>query len=128
MARCPARFAPDGSLTNVISEFAKACTACRRRKPLQKGTLAAGGFRLGLPFAYEWSVFGAAGGFRLGLPFAYQWPVFGIEVQGSAGGFGSPFCSNSIDCRSGERTKAIWPSRGGRLMVMPIFISLSQVE
>src|SRR5438874_13627102 len=108
MARCPARFAPDGSLTNVISEFAKACTACRRRKPLQKGTL-------------------AAGGFRLGLPFAYQWPVFGIEVQGSAGGFGSPFCSNSIDCRSGERTKAIWPSRGGRLMVMPIFFSLPQV-
>ncbi|MEA2914154.1 MAG: hypothetical protein QOJ15_6235 [Bradyrhizobium sp.] len=58
---------------------------------------------------------------------AYQWPVLGIEVQGSAGGLASPFCNSSIECRSGERTKAIWPSRGGRLMVMPIFISRSQV-
>jgi hypothetical protein len=58
---------------------------------------------------------------------AYQWPVFGIEDHGSAGGFGSPFCNSSIECRSGERTKAMLPSRGGRLMVTPIFISLSQV-
>jgi hypothetical protein len=57
----------------------------------------------------------------------YQWPVFGIEDHGSAGGFGSPFCSSSIECRSGERTKAMLPSRGGRLMVMPAFISRSQV-
>jgi hypothetical protein len=58
---------------------------------------------------------------------AYQWPVFGIEVHGSAGGFGSPFCNSSIECRSGERTKAMLPSRGGRLMVMPAFIRRSQV-
>jgi len=58
---------------------------------------------------------------------AYQWPVFGIEVHGSAGGFGSPFCNSSIECRSGERTKAMLPSRGGRLMVTPIFISFAQV-
>ena len=58
---------------------------------------------------------------------AHQWPVLGIEAHGSAGGFGSPFCSNSIECRSGERTKAMLPSRGGRLMVTPIFISFSQV-
>jgi hypothetical protein len=58
---------------------------------------------------------------------AYQWPVFGIEDHGSAGGFGSPFCNSSIECRSGERTNAMLPSRGGRLMVTPIFISLSQV-
>src|ERR1700710_103380 len=57
----------------------------------------------------------------------YQCPVFGIEAHGSAGGFASPFCSSSIECRSGERTNAIWPSRGGRLMVMPRFISRSQV-
>src|SRR6185295_16168708 len=57
----------------------------------------------------------------------HQWPVFCIEAHGSAGGFGSPFCSSSIECRSGERTKAMLPSRGGRLMVMPIFMSLSQV-
>src|SRR6516164_9115523 len=58
---------------------------------------------------------------------AHQCPVLGIEVQGSAGGFGSPFCKSSIECRSGERTKAMLPSRGGRLMVMPAFISFSQV-
>jgi len=58
---------------------------------------------------------------------AYQWPVFGIEVHGSAGGFGSPFCNSSIECRSGERTKAMLPSRGGLLMVMPAFIRRSQV-
>src|SRR5215475_10330126 len=56
----------------------------------------------------------------------YQWPVFGIEVQGSAGGLGSPFCNSSIECRSGERTKAMLPSRGGRLMVTPIFMRRSQ--
>jgi hypothetical protein len=58
---------------------------------------------------------------------AHQCPVFGIEAHGSAGGLASPFCSSSIECRSGERTKAIWPSRGGRLMVMPSFIRRSQV-
>lgn len=57
----------------------------------------------------------------------YQWPVFGIETHGSAGAFGSPFWSSSIECRSGERTKAMLPSRGGRLMVTPAFISFSQV-
>ena len=57
----------------------------------------------------------------------YQWPVLGIDDQGSAGGFGSPFCSSSIECRSGERTNAMLPSRGGRLMVMPAFIRRSQV-
>jgi hypothetical protein len=58
---------------------------------------------------------------------SYQCPVFGIEAHGSAGAFASPFCKISIECRSGERTKAIWPSRGGRLMVMPIFFRRSQV-
>lgn len=57
----------------------------------------------------------------------YQWPVFGIDDHGSAGAFGSPFCNSSIECRSGERTKAMLPSRGGRLMVTPAFISFSQV-
>ena len=61
------------------------------------------------------------------LPITYQWPVFGIDDQGSCGGFGSPFCSSSIECRSGDRTKAMFPSRGGRLMVTPAFMSLSQV-
>ena len=36
-------------------------------------------------------------------------------------------CNNSIEYRSGERTNAMLPSRGGRLMVMPSFISRSQV-
>jgi hypothetical protein len=52
---------------------------------------------------------------------AYHLPVFGIDFQGSAGGSASPFCSSSMDCLSGERTNAIMPSRGGRLMVTPAF-------
>jgi len=57
----------------------------------------------------------------------YQFPVFGIEDHGSFGGSGLPFCSSSTDCLSGERTNAMLPSRGGRLMVTPPFISFSQV-
>ena len=52
-------------------------------------------------------------------------PVFGIDSQGSFGGSAVPFCKSSIDCLSGERTKAIMPSRGGRLMVTPACISRS---
>src|ERR1700722_10965725 len=58
--------------------------------------------------------------------FAYHFPVLGIEVQGSLGGSGAPFCRSSIECLSGERTKAMVPSRGGRLIVTPAFISFSQ--
>src|SRR5262249_30098664 len=57
----------------------------------------------------------------------HHFPVFGIDFHGSWGGSGAPFCRSSTDCRSGERTKAITPSRGGRLMVTPAFISRSQV-
>src|ERR1700678_4549946 len=49
----------------------------------------------------------------------YQTPVLGIVVQGSAAGNAPPFCSSSIDMPSGERTKAMRPSRGGRLIVTP---------
>ena len=56
----------------------------------------------------------------------YHVPVFAIETQGSAGGFAAPFCSNSIEMPSGERTNAILPSRGGRLMTTPAFIKRSQ--
>jgi hypothetical protein len=59
-------------------------------------------------------------------PFAYHFPVLGMDVQGSFGGNGEPFCNSSIECLSGERTKAMEPSRGGRLMVTPAFISFSQ--
>ena len=38
----------------------------------------------------------------------------------------APFCNSSIECLSGERTNAMVPSRGGRLMVTPAFISRSQ--
>jgi hypothetical protein len=58
-------------------------------------------------------------------PRAYHFPVLGIDFHGSAGGSASPFCSNSIDCLSGERTNAIMPSRGGRLMVTPAFFRRS---
>ena len=58
----------------------------------------------------------------------YQAPVFGIEAQGSCGGSGSPSCRISIEMLSGERTKAMWPSRGGRLMVTPASIRRWQVS
>ena len=49
----------------------------------------------------------------------YQAPILGMVVQGSAGLSAAPFCSNSIEMLSGERTNAMRPSRGGRLMVTP---------
>ena len=55
----------------------------------------------------------------LQLQWAYQTPTFGMDFQGSAGASAAPFCSSSIEILSGERTKAIRPSRGGRLMVTP---------
>ncbi|MNT58866.1 hypothetical protein D3C72_1963300 [compost metagenome] len=58
---------------------------------------------------------------------AYQAPVFGMESQGSAGARLSPFCRISIEMPSGERTKAMWPSRGGRLMVTPWSINRWQI-
>ena len=57
----------------------------------------------------------------------HQCPVLAMDFQGSCGGRGVPFCNNSIDWRSGERTKAMLPSRGGRLIVTPAFMSSSQV-
>lgn len=52
----------------------------------------------------------------------YQLPVLAMEAQGSLGASESPRCSNSKEIPSGERTNAIWPSRGGRLMVTPLSI------
>jgi hypothetical protein len=72
-------------------------------------------------------------GFREGLNPSYdprpghQRPVFGIDTHGSRGGCAPPFCNSSIECRSGDRTKAMTPSRGGRLMVTPACMSRSQV-
>ena len=54
-------------------------------------------------------------------------PVLGIDMPRFFGGNASPCCSNSIEIRSGERTKAMWPSRGGRLMVKPIACRCAQV-
>src|SRR5207244_5807131 len=52
-------------------------------------------------------------------------PLLGMDAHGSCDGSGAPFCNNSIECLSGERTNAITPSRGGRLMVTPAFINFS---
>jgi hypothetical protein len=49
----------------------------------------------------------------------YHEPVFGIEAHGSFGGSAAPRCKSSIEMPSGERTKAMFPSRGGRLIVTP---------
>ena len=57
-------------------------------------------------------------------------PVLGGDLvvhQGSAGALASPFCRSSKEMLSGERTKAMWPSRGGRLMVTPLSIRRWQV-
>src|SRR5689334_22872862 len=56
---------------------------------------------------------------------AHHLPVFFIEAHGSCGGSAAPFCNSSIECLSGERTNAMLPSRGGRLMATPAFCSLS---
>lgn len=57
----------------------------------------------------------------------HQLPVFGIDAQGSAGARCSPSCKSSSEMPSGVRTKAMWPSRGGRLMVTPAAIRRAQV-
>src|SRR4051812_44154201 len=54
-------------------------------------------------------------------------PVLGMEVHGSAGSLAPPFWSSSTEMLSGLRTKAMRPSRGGRLMVTPAAISRSHV-
>jgi hypothetical protein len=74
----------------------------------------------------------AGGGLARAFPLGgqaetYQTPVFGMDSQGSCGGSEPSFCKSSMEILSGERTKAIRPSRGGRLMVTPACISRSQV-
>src|SRR6185503_16360467 len=54
---------------------------------------------------------------------AYHSPVFGIELQGSVGASAPPFCNSSIEILSGDRTKAMRPSLGGRLIATPLSIS-----
>jgi hypothetical protein len=54
-------------------------------------------------------------------------PTLGIELQGSFGGRAPPRFKSSMEIPSGDLTKAILPSRGGRLMVSPLFISFSHV-
>ena len=58
---------------------------------------------------------------------SHHLPVFFIDDHGSCGGLAAPFCNSSIACLSGERTNAMVPSRGGRLMVTPPFMRRSQV-
>lgn len=57
----------------------------------------------------------------------HQDPVFGMLAQGSATGSASPAWSSSIEMPSGVFTKAMRPSRGGRLMTTPCFCSAAQV-
>ena len=54
---------------------------------------------------------------------AYHSPVFAMLAHGSAGGRGPSFCKSSTDMLSGERTKAMYPSRGGRWIVIPASIN-----
>ncbi len=59
---------------------------------------------------------------------SHHFPVFCMDFHGSAGASAGPFCSSSIEMLSGERTKAMLPSRGGRLMVTPAFCNLAHVS
>jgi hypothetical protein len=52
-------------------------------------------------------------------PLGYHSPILSIDDHGSWGGSALPFWSNSIEIWSGDRTNAMWPSRGGRLIVTP---------
>jgi hypothetical protein len=74
------------------------------------------------PWFRGWAIFQAGGASR-----RHQAPVFGMEAQGSRGGSAPPRCKSSIDMPSGDRTKAMWPSRGGRLIVTPPACKRSQV-
>ncbi len=62
---------------------------------------------------------GPCEGSREGPRGPHQCPVFSMLAQGSSGALASPRCKSSTDTLSGERTKAMCPSRGGRLMVTP---------
>lgn len=80
------------------------------------------------PFRHEPGDFHLSRSYRpVSLCGAYQAPVLPIDSHGSCGGRFSPFCRISIDMPSGERTKAMCPSRGGRLMVTPLSIRCWQV-
>ena len=46
-------------------------------------------------------------------------PVFSIDAHGSCAGSASPSCNSSIEMPSGDFTKAMRPSRGGRLITTP---------
>jgi hypothetical protein len=96
------------------------------------GTAAAGGMvkpgRISDTVLFDGGFADNAGGAEHdGGSWSYHEPVFAIETQGSCGALGWLFCKSSMEMPSGERMKAIWPSRGGRLMVTPASISLAQV-
>ena len=69
------------------------------------------------------------GGSRRSIrPRRHHSPVLGIDAQGSSRGSAPPFCSSSTEILSGERMKAMRPSRGGRFMVTPASCSFRQVS
>ena len=57
------------------------------------------------------------------LQHTHHAPTLGMLAHGSAGAR-CPSCSSSIEIPSGVRTKAICPSRGGRLIVTPASINV----
>ena len=59
---------------------------------------------------------------------AHHVPVFAMDAQGSAGGLGEPSCSSSMEIPSGDLTKAMFPSRGGRLITTPAACRRAQVS
>ena len=103
------------ALIHSRSRTAQLCKPCKRDAPKASRAFINPAFCQRLRPAHDLGCASRAdqsGGF-------YQTPVLGMDSQGSCGGSGSPSCSNSIEIASGERTKAICPSRGGRLIVTP---------
>lgn len=107
------------SLGPTIKNAAIAPPPCRGGK----------GCLTGISSVSRWRIEACHGG--LGRPRKrrhHQCPVFSMLAHGSAGGSASPACRSSMDTLSGERTNAICPSLGGRLMTTPLFRRCSHVS
>lgn len=108
--------APCGSMTVQRPAHGSACSIVARAWSRRVGRQQRSNAALWSPVAPQGLRYRA----RLRQP--YQLPMLGIVVQGSAGASAGPAWSSSMLMPSGERTKAMRPSRGGRLMVTPCAI------
>ena len=119
-AKCPSRCMARCDTRTRVSASASRSAAGRPRKPRSNQAPLTSAM---ITCASERVIGSHARGVSL-----YHEPVLAMLVQGSAGGSASPACSSSREMPSGVRTKAIRPSRGGRLIVTPRAIKALQVS